>query len=190
MYDFSVVQVSQGDARRDKRTEGRTPLLYVIEGLDGTGKTTFAAELSHVLNAPVLKLDAAESHNDYIDDMIIARAIGMSAPTRDIILDRSIFSGLCYGEIGMMRKQMLFARWLDSLNGVPVFVIHLVAEESVRMARDPRGTKGTRHVRIDSEMPTLIQDAQRKGSAIEYRIYDTGRLQPGHIIDDIFRVKE
>lgn len=163
-------------------------MIWVIEGLDGTGKTTLARELSHVLNAPVLKTGAEDSHNDYIDDMIVARTIGACRPDRHIILDRTIFSGLSYGPVGPIRANMLLREWLAGINGIPVIVIHLIASETARMSRDYRGTKGTLDCTLDADIAAWVSGLQKEGYDIKYVVYDTTHLLAGHIIESLSNV--
>lgn len=70
-------------------------MLVVLEGCDGTGKSTFAEFLAKLLNADIVHC-TAETPNDYeFFDNIISAAI-----TKNIIADR-----FCYGQFVYQEKE-------------------------------------------------------------------------------------
>lgn len=149
-------------------------MLVVLEGCDGTGKTTLAKFLSKLLNADIVHC-TAETPNDYdfFNDIISA------AMTRNIIADR-----FCYGQFVYQKEEerhitreelhRLEARMLDADGKV---VLVTAPEELVMRRLEARGE--TTRIRVpelltrfewlmeESILPVIQYDANFVGTKLE-----------------------
>lgn len=127
-------------------------MIIVVEGNDGTGKTSLGLALEAEHHVGYLKSNAPPTHNDEIDDWIVSRTIiAMGRPQRPVLLDRSIISAVCYSgryDTVVDATRRAWA-WFDYLmtHGHEVYLVHLTAQRERRLERDP-------HL-IDSETASL-----------------------------------
>lgn len=149
-------------------------MLVVLEGCDGTGKTTLAKFLSKLLNADIIHC-TAETPNDYdFFDGIISAAM-----TRNIIADR-----FCYGQFVYQKEEerhitreelhRLETRMLDADGKV---VLVTATEELVMRRLAARGE--TTHIKVpelltrfewlmeESILPVIRYDANFAGTKLE-----------------------
>jgi len=141
-------------------------LIIVLEGVNGTGKSTYAEKLSKGLNAPVLRpfrqgpdhhftgttsiereLKAlAVPYNTHVDDIytadILARLLKFNKHI-PVILDRSVGSAIAHGERPLRDAGRLLGLWQQLLGpDTHVVYVWLTAPWSVanpRLALDRRG---------------------------------------------------
>lgn len=80
-----------------------TPTIIVLEGADGTGKTTAAGKLKRILNADVLHFGPPERHPLYEYE------IALQNITRNTVIDRLHWGELVYGPIYRGESKLSFA---------------------------------------------------------------------------------
>lgn len=140
-------------------------MIIVLEGVNGTGKSTYARMLSKGLNAPVIRpfRQGADHHfngqthierqlralevpyNTHVDDLYTADILSrLNGFTRHVpvILDRSIGSAIAHGERPLEQAGQLASLWHDLLGrDARVLYVWLTAPWSVvdeRMGADGR----------------------------------------------------
>lgn len=132
-------------------------MILVLEGTNGTGKSTYAKRLSEELGATIIRpfrphsdfhfdgttrLERDLKHygvpvNTHVDDLYVADILGRLEGSNNVrsILDRSMPSALAYGSA---RVQLLAAQrdelglmnlWQSSLRGASVLYVWLHADE-------------------------------------------------------------
>lgn len=118
-------------------------MLYVLEGCDGTGKTTLAKRLAPILDAEIVHC-TAETPNDYeFFSQIINAAFG-----KNIIADRFCYGQFVYQnpEERKLSQEELFRLEADMLN-VGVKLIYVYAGTNTIMDRlISRGEKTVKSV--------------------------------------------
>lgn len=149
-------------------------MLVVLEGCDGTGKTTLAKFLSKLLNADIIHC-TAETPNDYdFFDGIISAAM-----TRNIIADR-----FCYGQFVYQKEEgwyitreelhRLEVRMLDA-DGKVILVTapeelvmrRLAARGEVTLIPVPELLSRFEGLMAESILPVIRYDANFAGTKLE-----------------------
>lgn len=149
-------------------------MLVVLEGCDGTGKTTLAKFLSKLLNADIVHC-TAKTPNDYnFFDSIISAAM-----TRNIIADR-----FCYGQFVYQKKEerhitkeelhRLEARILDAEGKVilvtapeGLIMERLAARGEVTLIPVPELLSRFEGLMAESILPVIRYDANFAGTKLE-----------------------
>lgn len=72
-------------------------MIIVIEGVDGSGKTTLANQISSQAGFEVIHRSKPETNEERLNMLQMYRAIIASG--KDIILDRSWYSEVVYGQV-------------------------------------------------------------------------------------------
>jgi thymidylate kinase len=133
-------------------------VIIILEGLNATGKSTLASQLSGELGYPVIRMfrRSTDDHldgglvqyvrqsfgipaNTYIEDAFVAETLVLTKASA--ILDRSMPSGTAYGilenRIDLVHIQQLMEFWCDILCRVQTQVIfaHSDRVERARRAR-------------------------------------------------------
>jgi thymidylate kinase len=73
--------------------------IYIIEGADGTGKTTLANEMATELNASIIHCTYDKNWNIFEYHKNMYAAAKMILPYTNVILDRFSLSELVYGNV-------------------------------------------------------------------------------------------
>lgn len=149
-------------------------MLVVLEGCDGTGKTTLAKFLSKLLNADIVHC-TAKTPNDYeFFDNIISAAM-----TRNIIADR-----FCYGQFVYQKKEdrhltkdelhRLETRILDAEGKVvlvtapeELVMARLAARGEVTLIPVPELLSRFETLMSESILPVIRYDANFAGNKLE-----------------------
>lgn len=115
-------------------------MLIVIEGLDGTGKTTLAKALSRATGLPVIKLSTTAGYKDLPKDLPVnswvegAYTLLLSRLlSADAICDRGVLSGIVYGVVSVPAKEWA----LKEMAAAGCKLIYLDARNDVIAQRDP-----------------------------------------------------
>ncbi len=117
-------------------------MLIMLEGLDGTGKSTLARQLSEILEMPVVNILDGDDHkqlrawgipvNSYVDDIYFTdfwKRTGI-----DCIVDRCFISACVYGDVPTEVKEYWFRQLRDSQQEVSI--IWLDADNETIAKRD------------------------------------------------------
>lgn len=138
-------------------------MIYILEGTNGVGKSQVAQAIQARLpDAPLWRpfRDSPERHwghndgetgtmlkswgvplNSFIDDLYVADALRTLRPSRPIILDRSMPSGVAYGTLDneawtQSSVDDVWGYWLSMMaDAGPVVWIHLKAPYNVTKSR-------------------------------------------------------
>lgn len=164
-------------------------VLYLLEGRDGTGKTTIAPLLAGRLGGRVLKTTSVPNHNDYRDEWIAAAALraAQAAPAA-IILDRGILSGLAYGdEFGLPSALEEWRAWREYLYEFDVTLVHLFCDAETRQQRDPGAMAADARLGVDLDELCWIVGCQ---PGVRYFRFNTDYIGPTAIVDMIARSVE
>lgn len=154
-------------------------MIYLLEGRDGTGKTTLAERMSLRFNANILKVDSTYSHHDWRDDFVAIQALIASGSTNNIIYDRCILSGLAYSHTDTREDaRRLLWEWLGQLHWhFDITLVHLTAPWGARWERDPDGS----NVVLNHDLDELCMDA-RDHVEQAYQ-FDTSLLCTGEMVE-------
>jgi thymidylate kinase len=125
--------------------------IIILEGVNGTGKSTYAEKLSAVLEAPVIRpfRQGPDHHftgttqverelkalgvpyNTHVDDLYTADILGRLLKFNKqmpVILDRSVGSAIAHGERPLRDAGRLLGLWRQSLGAdAPVLYVWLTA---------------------------------------------------------------
>lgn len=132
-------------------------MIVVLEGVNGTGKTTYAEKLSKGLNAPVIRpfRQGPDHHftgtthierelkalgvpyNTHVDDLYTADILGrLVKQNMPVILDRSVGSAIAHGERPLRDAGRLIGLWQQLLGPkAQVLYVWLTAPYSVALER-------------------------------------------------------
>ncbi len=143
-------------------------MIIVLEGVNGTGKSTYARALADGLNAAIIRPfrqgpghhftgDTAIErdlkafgvpYNTHVDELYTADMLSRLWKARQrvsIVLDRSVGSSVAYGDVGLGDAGKLLKLWSTLLGSdVPLLYVWLTATWSVASAR----------LALDGRMPT------------------------------------
>lgn len=164
-------------------------MIYLIEGLDGTGKTTLASALSDWLDIPIVKLGADNSRNSVDDDLAVATALGQmqTHDGYDLIMDRGILSGIAYNsDVDIETAMALWDTWQSRINIESVTLVHLVASPATREARDGVGYR--EHIPtlpLDDFIDFVVAFQNIKGHSLKRIRIDTGEMCIADAVDQI-----
>lgn len=175
--------------------------LYVIEGVDGTGKTTTARELATHLGAeykacPPEGLRPSRSFADKSMDYLarfffylagniqVAQDVKEILTAKPVVLDRYVLSTLCYHSALLGRDLREFVPRGDLL--VPSHTLILEVDEFTRMERLKRKLElgSEAHIESDSDLMDRVRGeyALLSGFLGVSTIIDTSRLKPDDVI--------
>jgi thymidylate kinase len=137
-----------------------TNRIYVLEGLNGVGKSALSKVVSERLGVPILRAfrngntdvhlgrdgDRRQDRlramgvpaNTFVDEIYMADFL--AATKIGAVLDRSIGSaiafGLAYGDMkNIAHAKTVAAEWCNIMSRLPVVYVHLTATETVRRER-------------------------------------------------------
>lgn len=102
-------------------------MVLVIEGIEGTGKTTLARALSDALGGVVYRALRGDKRltslevgrwrglgvpvNTHAEDIFAADLLALVRPSQLVILDRSLYSGLVWGSVPRSAARELVREW-------------------------------------------------------------------------------
>lgn len=162
--------------------------MVLVEGHEGTGKTTVAKRLRSRHGYGMIKIDASNGHNDYKDDITVAHVVQACAPTKPVVQDRSIISGLAYECLESTERIAEWNSWLRIHTPADLIVIvHLVASPQMRWKRDPAGysCRGMQ-TDIDDLITTLAASVDPLDTpTVRYLMYRTDDIYPRITADHI-----
>lgn len=168
-------------------------MLYIIEGLDGTGKTALARALQESQGWPVLKLGAANSRNSYADDMAAAHALSAcysECEMMTLICDRGILSGLAHSDLPLDEARKVWLEWRAITAAIPVTIVHLLAPSATREQRDGVGyIHHSPRYNLDSLIDWFVAESELEGMPITRYRFDTGVLRVDTIIKALLELR-
>ena len=131
--------------------------VVVLEGIEGTGKTTLAASLDGIIYRPLrptlARLTAEELAtwaelvvpvNTYVEDIYTADLLAILRPAQTIILDRSMPSGLVYSDMAAWKSQALHVAWETRMLACRAKLVLLT--RNVEQTADRLGANDSRNV--------------------------------------------
>ena len=137
-------------------------MIFLLEGLDKTGKSTLAEVLRKKLRCEIVKFSAPGS-DAYLE---YSRFLDSNNPTKDYILDRFCHGELCYGPVLRGRSQLSFEdlRYLElrllSFGVVPIYCftdVNHICENMVN--RREESTKINQVIPIVKNFNALLADS-------------------------------
>lgn len=121
-------------------------MLYLMEGQEGTGKTTIGRALAQEFRATYIRpgdMGMHLIHNDWKDQLIQAYMLRQLARDRQpVVFDRSIISSAAYTPyLNLAGFKAMFSQFLCALAPTydtdDIVLVHLIAPGHVRQQRDP-----------------------------------------------------
>lgn len=129
-------------------------MIVMLEGRDGTGKTSLGKAIAEQHGWGYLHIDDGWSHNDVIDEWVALSVLEtLGASGRSFIYDRSVISGVCYSDryLSIYDATMSAWEWYSCLlrAGYDVALVRVTAEQAVRDARDPSAIAADKYMLWD-----------------------------------------
>ena len=156
-------------------------MILLIDGPDGTGKTTVCQMLSETLDIPVVKMPnmkeyfdagSTEEYSKFFNDILV-QFKGCS-----FIMDRGFTSSLVYSKIYQRPFDLSYIEQHEKDLGADVFILTVNNEEMFR--RRPSDEV------IVNEMRTEVRDEYEKLAAERnYVLIDTSSMTVKEVVDEI-----
>jgi thymidylate kinase len=159
-------------------------MLIIIEGIDGSGKTTLAQYLSTMMNYPIIHRSnpkSEEERQNMYADYLAGIESGANA-----IWDRAFYSEMVYGPIKrdqsfISMEQML--RYEAKLSRVGAIVVHCTCDPHVAYANAVRRgetyiTSKEEFMKIHEGYEILMRHNKHLIPVLSYNVMDNGLSMP------------